>query len=232
MENTSYSLKKTARVAGLLYLLVIITGVYGIMFVSSQINLKGEATVVANNVLSHEFLYRTGVINDFISNIFFVLLVLALYKLLKQVNERRAKLMAVLVIVQIPAVFIMESFNITSLMIFKGQIFQTLELSARQDIAMLFLNINEYGMMALELFWGLWLIPLAQLVYKSGFIPRIFAILLMINGIAYMFDSIVFMLLPQLHAFTNQYLLIFIIPGEFSIMLWLLIKGVKTNFSN
>lgn len=232
MEKNLYSLKKDARIAGLMYLLVIITGVYGIMFVSSQINVKGEAAAVANNILSHEFLYRTGVINDFISNIFFVFLVLALYRLLKQVNEHRAKLMVVLVIVQIPAVFIMEAFNITSLMIFKGQIFQNLKLSSRQDMAMLFLNINEYGMMALELFWGLWLIPLAQLVYKSGFIPRIFAILLMINGIAYMFDSIVFMLLPNIHAFTNQYLLIFVIPGEISIMLWLLIKGVKTNFSS
>jgi hypothetical protein len=121
----------------------------------------------------------------------------------------------------------MEAFNITSLMIFKGEIFQTLEISARQDLAMLFQSINEYGMMALELFWGLWLIPLAQLIYKSGFIPRIFAILLLINGTAYMFDSIVFMLSPNLHAMTNPYLLIFIIPGEFSIMLWLLIKGVK-----
>jgi hypothetical protein len=229
MENNVDTLKKTARFAGLLYLLVVITGVYGIMFVSSQINLRGEATVVANNILSNEFLFRTGIINDFISNFLFLFLVLVLYKLLRQVNEHRAKLMVALVVVQVPAAFIMEVFNITSLMIFKGEILNALELNQRQDLAMLFLKINDYGVLILELFWGIWLIPLAQLVYKSGFIPRIIAILLLINGIAYMFDSAVFMILPSLHVVTNQYLLIFIIPGEISIMLWLLIKGVKNN---
>jgi len=226
-----HSIKKTARFAGLLYLLLIIVGVYAIMFLSSKISTTGDPSTVANNILSNEFLYRTGIISDFISNIIFVVLALVLYKLLKPVNEHRAKLMVALVIVQIPAAYIMEAFNITSIMIFKGEIFKTLELAQRQDLAMLFLKINEYGMMALELFWGLWLIPLAQLVYKSGFIPRIIAILLLINGIAYMFDSFMFMLLPNVHAFTNQYLLIFIIPGEISMMLWLLIKGVKDNTS-
>ena len=229
MENQANSLKKTARIAGLLYLLVIITGVYGIMFISSKINVRGDAATVANNILSNEFLFRTGIINDFISNIAFMFVVLALYRLLKQVNEHRAKFMVALVIIQIPTVFIMEAFNMTSLMIFKGQIFNAFELAQRQDLAMLFLKINEYGMMTLELFWGLWLIPLAQLVYKSGFIPRIIAILLMINGIAYMIDSFVYMQLPNYHFFTSRYLLLFIIPGEISITLWLLIKGIKNN---
>ncbi len=65
----------------------------------------------------------------------------------------------------------MEAFSITSLMIFKGELLQTFELSQRQDLAMLFLKINDYGIIALEVFWGLWLIPFGHLVYKSGFIP-------------------------------------------------------------
>ena len=79
-----------------------------------------------------------------ISNTIFVLLVLVLYRLFKQVNENQAKLLVALVVVQIPAVFIMEAFNITSLMIFKGEILKTFELSQRQDLAMLFLKINDY----------------------------------------------------------------------------------------
>ena len=231
MNNKAYSLKKTARLAGFLYLLMIITGVYSIVYVSSKISVKGDAATVSNTVLSNEFLFRTGIAGDFVSNIVFLLLVLSLYKLLKQVNQHRAKLMVALVIVQIPAVFIMEAFNITSLMIFKGEIFQAFEIRERHDLAMLFFRINEYGTMALELFWGLWLIPLAQLVYKSGYIPRVIGILLMINGVAYMIDSFIFMLLPDNHAFINQFILLFVIPGEISIMLWLLIKGVKNNTS-
>ncbi len=230
METNLSSLKKTARLAGFLYLLLIITGVYNIIYLSSKIIVKGDAATVANNILSNELLYRTGIISDFISNFFFLFLALVLYRLLKQVNEHRAKLMLALVIVQIPAAYFMEALNITSIMIFKGEILKTFELVQRQDLAMLFLKINKYGMMTLELFWGLWLIPLAQLVYKSGFIPRIIGILLMINGIAYIIDSFVYMQLPNYHFFTSRYLLLFIIPGEISITLWLLIKGIKKGY--
>jgi len=201
------------------------------MYLSSKIIVKGDAAKVANNILSNEFLFRTGIISDFISNIIFVFLVLALYRLLKQVNEHRAKLMVALVIVQIPAVFFMEAFNITSLMIFKREIFETFELSQRHDLAMLFLKINEYGMIGLELFWGLWLIPLALLVYKSGFIPRLIGILLIIAGIVYMHASFVSILFPSYSAFVNQPTLLLVAIGEISITLWLLIKGVKNNIS-
>src|SRR6056297_738283 len=126
MENKVLSLKKNARLAGFLYLLVIITGIYNILYLSSKIIVVGDTATVANNILSNEFLFRTGIIFDFISNIFFLLLVLTLYKLLKQVNEHKAKLMVALVIVQIPIVFFMEALNITSLMLFKEEILKTL----------------------------------------------------------------------------------------------------------
>jgi Domain of unknown function (DUF4386) len=231
MESKVNSLKKTARLAGLLYLILVITGVYSIMFISSQIISQGDAVATAKNILANEFLFRTGLINDIISNTIFVLLVLVLYRLFKQVNERQAKLMVALVIVQIPAVFIMVAFDITSMMIFKGEILKTFELNQRQDLAMLFLKINDYGMVALEVFWGLWLIPFGQLVYKSGFIPRIFGILLIIAGIAYIVDSSTFMLFPNYRAFVNQPTLLLVAIGEISITLWLLIKGVKNNIS-
>ncbi len=226
MENKIYSLKKTARLAGLLYLFLIITGVYIIMYVPSKIMAEGDAVATAKNILSNELLFRTGIIGDIISNTIFVFLVLVLYRLFKQVNEHRAKLMVALVIVQIPVVFIMEALNITSLMIFKGEILKTFELTQRQDLAMLFLKINEYGTLALEMFWGLWLIPFGQLVYKSRFIPRILGIFLIIAGIAYMIDSFISLLFPSYHAFVNQPTLLLVAIGEISIMLWLLIKGV------
>jgi hypothetical protein len=135
--------------------------------------------------------------------------------------------MVALVIVQIPVVFVMEAFNITSLMILKGELLQTFELSQRQDLAMLFLKINDYGIIALELFWGLWLIPFGHLVYKSRFIPRIFGIFLIIAGIAYIIDSFVTILYPGYSSYLNQPTLLLAALGELSITLWLLIKGVK-----
>ena len=229
MKNSGNSLKKTARFAGLLYLLLVITGVFSIIYVSSAIIVKDDVIATAQNILAKEFLFRAGIINDLISNIIFVLLVLVLYRMFKQVNEHRAKLMLALVLVQIPAVFIMEALNITSLMIFKGEILKTFELSQRQDLAMLFLKINDFGALTLEMFWGLWLLPFGLLVYRSGFIPRIFGILLFIAGIAYMMDSFIALLLPRYSAFVNQPTLLLVAIGEFSITLWFLIKGVKVE---
>lgn len=231
MGNKAISLKRTARLSGLLYLLLIITGVYGIFYVSTQVIVLGDTVTTAQNILSNEFLFRTGIINDIISNTIFVFLVLTLYHLFKQVNKHHAILMVVLVIVQIPVVFIMEAFNITSLMLFKGEILKTFELSQRQDLAMLFLRINNYGTLTLEMFWGLWLIPFGLLAYNSRFIPRIFGILLIIAGIAYMIDSSVALIFPSYRVFVNQPILLLVAIGEVSITLWLLIKGVKINIS-
>lgn len=220
--------EKTARLAGLLYLIWIITGFYGIFYISPKFIVLGDAAATAQNMLSNEFLFRTGIINDIISSTLWVFLVLALYRLFKNVNEREAKLMYALVLVQIPAVFFMEALNITSLMIFKGEILKTFEPGQRQDLAMLFLNINDCGSFTLETFWGLWLLPFGRLVYKSGFIPRILGIYLIINGIAYILMSIIFLLLPNYRTVFQpfSYPLLF---GEVAIMLWLLIKGVKSN---
>jgi hypothetical protein len=229
MEINSSSLKKTAKFAGLLYLLLVITGIYGIMYVPSQIIAPGDSVSTAKNILSNEFLFRTGFLNDIISNTIFLFLVLVLYRLFKQVNENLAKLMVALVIVQIPVAFMMEAFNIASLMIIKGEILKTFELSQRQDLAMLFLKINDYGTLPLEMFWGLWLLPFGLLVYKSEFIPRIFGILLVTGGIAYMIDSIIGILFPNYSSFVKYPTLLLVAIGEISITLWLLIKGVKTK---
>jgi hypothetical protein len=231
METNLSSLKKTARLAGLLYLIWVITGIYGIFYVSPQIIVQGDVVTTAKNMLANEFLFRTGIINDMISNAIWVFMVLILYRLFKQVNERQAILMVALVLVQIPAVFIMEAFNIASLMIFKGEILKSFELSQRQDFAMLFLKINDYSTLTLEMFWGLWLLPFGLLVYKSGFIPRVLGVFLILNGMAYIIPCLVSVLFPDHQTHVTQFAMPFWILGEISITLWLLIKGVKNNIS-
>lgn len=183
MEEKTTSLKTTARLAGLLYLIWVITGIYGLMYVPSQTIVRGDAVATANKILANEFLFRTGIINDLISITIGIFLVLALYRLFKQVNGHQAKLMVTLLIVTFPVAFIIDAFNITSLMILKGEVLKTFEHSQRPDLALLFLKINDYGAITLEMFWGLWLIPFGQLVYKSGFIPRIIGVFLILNGI-------------------------------------------------
>lgn len=228
METNLSSLKKTARLAGLLYLIWILTGLYGIFYVPSQINMRGDAVTTAQNILSKEFLFRTSIFNDIISNALWVFMVLVLYRLFKQVNEHQAKLLVALVIVQIPAVFFIESLNITSLMILKGEVLKTFELSQRQDLAMLLLKINDYGTLTLEMFWGLWLFPLAILVYRSRFLPRFLGVWLFINGFVYLALSFAGLLLPQYKDIVYNISLPAML-GELAFMLWLLIMGAKNK---
>ena len=93
MEMNSYSFKNTARIAGFLYLFLIITGVFGIIYIPSKIIVPGDSISTAKNIISNELLFRTGVLNDIISNTIFLVLVLVLYRLFKLVNENIAKIM-------------------------------------------------------------------------------------------------------------------------------------------
>jgi hypothetical protein len=131
--------------------------------------------------------------------------------------------------VQVPIIFISEVFNISAMMIAKGEMLASADAVQRQQFTMLFLSLHNYGIMVVEMFWGLWLLPYGLLVYKSGFIPRVLGILLVIAGVAYTIDSCTFILLPEYRAFTKPVAFSFSALAELPIMFWLLIKGVRTN---
>ncbi len=227
MKESGTSLKKTARFAGVLYLLLAITGAYSMMYVASQIMVRGNAAATANNILANELLFRSGIVGQLISQTLFVFLVLALYRLFKETDKRQAQLMVALVLVSVPIAFILEVFNGMSLLILKNEVLTTLDLMQKQEMAMLFLKMNRYGTIIIEVFWGLWLIPFGQLVIKSGFIPRILGWLLIIAGVGYVLESGIALLFPEYRASVNQITSVLTAAGEFSIILWLLIIGAK-----
>ena len=228
MEQHINSLKKNARVAGLWYLLLVIVGIFGLLYVQSQIIVDGNAAATTKNMLVHEFLFRAGIFSSVTGNFIFLLLVLALYRLLKEVNGPQAKFMVVLVLVQVSIGFVLDLFNFTSLMILKGDVLKSLTPAQKQDFAMLFLKFHDYGIAILEVYWGIWLVPLGILVYKSKFIPRIIGVLLIAGGIAYMSNSFTFLLFPAFEQFVSKFIVIASL-GEIVVMLWLLIKGVKSQ---
>ncbi len=228
MEDQIPSLKKTGRLAGLLSFFWTLTGIYGLMYLPSQTIVRGDAVATANKILANEFLFRTGIINDLMGSVIWVFMVLVLYRLFKHVNERHAKLLVALVLVQIPVVFIMGAFNMATLMMVKGEILKTFELNQRQDLAMLFLKISDYGNLTLEAYWGLWLFPLAILTYKSRFLPRFLGIWLTITGFAYVVLSITGLLFPEYY--NTLFKISFpAMLGELAFTLWLLIIGVKVQ---
>ncbi len=230
MEKEITSLKKTARLAGLLFLLWILTGFYDMFFVSPKIFVTGEPVASAQNILTHELLFRTSIFSGLITSTIWILLVLVFYQLFKSVNERYAKLLVAFVVVQVPIAFIKGAFSVATLMILKGKVLMSFELIQRQELAIFFLKINDYSVLALELFWGLWLFPLAILIYQSVFIPRFLGIWLIINGIVYVLLSFFSIVLPEYKdiVFNVGIPAMF---GELALMFWLLIKGVRGSSS-
>ena len=231
MKEKIISLKKTARLAGFLYFILGLLAYYALMYVPKKIVVWNDAGTTATNVAANEFLFRTGIASHLISVTIFLFLALVLYKLFRQVNAQQAKLLVALVAVQVPIIFVLETFNITSLMILKGEIFKTAAASQLQSLAILFIKIHGYGIMILEIFWGLWLIPFGQLAYKSVFIPRILGLLLIMAGIGYTLDSLTFVLLPDYRRITQTVAFILSGLGEGSTILWLMIIGVKDHLS-
>jgi len=231
MHENIVSLKRTARLAGLLYLILGLLAFYAIMYVPNRIFVRGDSKTSAKNLLADEFLFRTSIVSHLISVIIFLFLAFVLYKLLKKVNEQQAKLLVALVIVQVPIIFLLETFDISSLMMLKGEAFKTATLPQQQEVSQLFLKIRGYGLMTVEIFWGLWLIPFGLLVYKSVFIPRVLGVLLILAGIGYTVDSLTFILFPTFRVFTQPAAFLFSGLGEGSTILWLLIMGAKDHLS-
>ena len=220
--------KKNARIAGLLYLLMGITGPIGLMYVPSTVIVTGDATATANNIMNSELLFRFGIISNLICQISFVFLVLALNRLFKGINEKHAKLMVSLVIAAVPIAFLLELTQVAILVLLNGsdylKVFAPEQLYA---LAMVFLIVHEQGILIVGIFWGLWLFPFGYLVVKSGFIPKIFGILLIIGCFAYLTDSLTALLFPQRKEIISTILMVPLGAGEISTILWLLIKGAR-----
>lgn len=226
MQTEIASVKKISRLAGILYFFWTLTGLYGLMYLPEKTVVKNDVAATGEKILANEFLFRTGIMNDLLSSVLWIFLALVLYRLFEEVNMRHARLLVAMVFVQIPVVFVMGGFNVATLMILKGDILKSFELSQRQDLAFLLLKIGDYGNLVLEMYWGLWLFPLAILIIRSGFLPRFLGIWLLVTGVTYVVLSVVGILFPGYYAVLFKYAFPAML-GELVFMLWLLIIGAK-----
>jgi len=221
------SARNPGRLAGLLYVLISIVGFFAMGYVPNKLIVHGNAAATANNVAAHETLFRLGIAGALIGQAGFIFVSLALYDLLKGVNRRNAALMVILIVVSIPMAILNELNSFAALVLVRGADFLSIfDKPQRDALAMLFLNLHGRGFVVCEIFWGLWLFPLALLVYRSRFLPRFLGVWLALAGFAWVILSLTSTLLPQYQDRVNSYLQPAII-GEIVFMLWLLIRGAK-----
>ncbi len=223
------SINRTARLAGALYLAVMPFAFFGMMYVPSVLLVPGDPSATSRNILASEWLFRSGTVSQLIGQIIFVLQVLALYRLLKPVNKDHAVLMVILVALGIPIAFLNEVNHLAALRLLGSTADGALTSTQLHAQAMLFLDMRQYGIVVAQVFWGLWLLPLGFLVFRSGFLPRLLGVLLMVGGACYVIDAGTQLLFPGVPKITQVTFAFAILAaiGELLFALWLLIKGVN-----
>lgn len=222
--------KKTwARIAGLLYLGVVLTGIFSLMYVPAKIIVSDSASLTYQNINSSGQLFRFWIISGLLCYTLFLFLPLALYKLLSPVNETCAKIMVLLGIMSVPVFFlnVQNQFNVLSLIADdKNRYGFTVE--QVQSQIMLWLDQYFNGMRVVHIFSGLWLFPFGYLVFRSGFLPKIFGVLLMLGCFGYLVNFAGNTLVPNYSKIgISSYISLPASMGEIGICLWLLIMGVK-----
>ena len=218
--------KKTARMAGFLYLIYMATHIISDIWRDSFIVL-GDAAATASNIMAHEGLFTTTAVGDLLAAALFFLAAWALYVLLKPVNKNLALLFLLLNLAGV-ALQCMSAINLfAALLLMNGpdylNVFQVDQL---QSLAIFFLDLREKGFLIAQLFYSAWLFPLGYLVYKSGFLPKILGIVLMVHCFTWLSTVFQSFLFPGFVAITYvSWPLGFI--AEFGLTLWLLIMGAK-----
>ena len=222
--------KKSARIAGLIYLLVVLTGIFSLAYVPSKLIVWDNPVTTFNNIKTSETLFRFGIVSSLVCYVFFLLLPVALYKLLKPVNEFYAKLMVLLAVISVPISFINIQNKFAVLSIINGEHFKTFTNEQLQSQVMFYLNQYDNGILMVSVFWGLWLFPLGYLVYKSGILPKVLGVLLMLGCLGYLINFLGNSLIADYSSFgISKYISKPASFGEIGICLWLLIMGAKES---
>jgi hypothetical protein len=219
--------KKTARIAGLWYVVLAIGAGYTWFYITKTFVPECAVSTI-QNILATETQYIASILLSIIGQTGFIFLALALYRLFKHVNQVQSRLMLTLVVISVAISFVNIIFQTGALVFLnRASYFTAFTTEQIYELTTMFLHFNIFGVYIVTIFWGLWLLPLAYLTYKSNFFPKIIAYLLVISGIGYIVSSLTFIISPDIHKVLVNYLSIPEAIGEVSMLLWLLIKGVS-----
>lgn len=226
------SLKNIARIAGLGYLIIFVSGFFANFFVLEGLLVGGDATATTDNIMSNLFQFRLGVVGFVVMIVVDVLMAYPLYLLLKSTNKQLALFAAWLRLVN-GAIFAVAIFNLFGILhlLSGADYLQVFEESHMQAQVMIWLEAFNYTWLLGLVFFGLHLLLVGYLVFRSPYLPRILGLLLLIAALGYLIDSFAQFLLADYASYQGLFEMIVVIPsvvGEFSLTLWLLIKGVRS----
>jgi hypothetical protein len=222
---TNLSAHQTARLAGVLYLMVVLTGIFSLAYVPGQLIDWKDGVKTTQNIQSRETLFRLSILSSLLCYTSFLLLPLALYRLLHYVHRTAAQLMVAFSVVSVPISIINLQHKWDIISIIKDNPKPGENLAEQ---VMQLLHAYNNGVLLVTLFWGLWLLPFGYLVYRSGFLPKILGILLMTGCFGYLINLIGHTLSPHYGQWViSSFISLPASIGEIGTCFWLLIAGVK-----
>src|SRR6266700_2196207 len=220
---------KAARIAGAIYLSMVFTAPFSLIYVPSKLIVRGNAAATADNILAHETMFRLSIFGDLLGHVIFICLAIALYRLLSSVNKTWAMLMVAFVLVSAAVGFLNALNNIAAVILFRGgEFLDVLDKTQLNALGYLFIRLHSQGISIDEIFWGVWLFPFGLLVFRSGFLPWWIGVWLMINCFGYVFLSVIGFFFPAYDDKAFLYLQP-VLFGELAIMLYLLIRGANVK---
>lgn len=215
--------------AGFLYLIVVVTGIFSLAYVPSKLIVWSDAAKTVQQITASESLFRMSLLSSAICYLAFLLLPFILYKLLSSVNQIAARLMIILSVVSVPISMLNLQNKYAVLTLLNGKnylnIFSEQQLQAQ---IMRLLENYDNGILILQIFWGLWLFPFGYLVYKSGFLPRVLGVLLMLGCCGYLVSFTGNTLMQNYgETFISRFDTMPAAFGEIGTCLWLLLRGIN-----
>jgi O-antigen/teichoic acid export membrane protein len=186
----------------------------------------GNMATTSFNILANEFLFRLSIVSAILCALVTIATALYIYKVLKFVNENYAKWILLFILIAAPISMLNELNNIAVLLLLKSHedaiIFTQSQL---HSLVSIFLDLHKYGHQIAGIFFGLWLLPMGYLVFKSTYIPKIIGVFLIVTCLGYLIDFTTFFLYPNFGIIISEYTWL----GEVLMVLWLLIKGVNVE---
>ncbi len=220
--------KQRARIAGVLYLFVGVFGGFAEGFVDPKMYVAGNAAATAGNVVASAGLVRLGVVAHLLDGTFFLFLAMTLYTLLKHVHRSVARAMLILValatgIICLNAVFQFEGLRVATDHAYTAA-FGT---AGSNALVLLLLDIQHYGTLSAQVFFGLWLVPLGYLAYRSRLFPKWLGVVLIVGGACYVVDLLAAFLVPDVSKSIHAFVVIPSAIAEISMVIYLLAVGVR-----
>lgn len=222
------TLSRNARVVGLWYLLLVFIGPWRLIYIPKKLLVSGDASATAANIVAHQTLFQFGIFIDVWGGVVLVFLTLAFYRLFKEVDKYQATLLVITGGILPGAIYFLNTVNdAAALTMARGADYLSAFSEAQLDAMAYFFTRLHYDLVvSAEVLWGVWLFPMAILILKSGWFPRILGWWLIPNGAVWIIISFANMFYPQYVDTINAWSLPFQL-GEIAVTLWLLVMGAK-----